>query len=178
MRRWLRIAGAGAVLAGFGAVALREHATDLPVSQVTLSIASVAALFLGLWFVGDRRLSEAERATSPDTEHGYQVPVPGEGIDRALEGRPRTKSVKRRLRERVRVTLVERGLSSEDADAAVEHGAWTDDRVAAAFLASDGSSVPLATRLRWLLRGDLHAERCVQHAVAALEALREGPDRE
>lgn len=178
MRRWLRIAGAGAVLAGFIAVALREHATDLPVSQVSLSIASLVALFLGLWYVGDRRLSEAERAAPPDTERGYRVAVPGERIDRALEGRQRTTETKQRLRERVRVTLVERGLSSEEADAAVEHGAWTDDRVAAAFLASDGSSIPLATRIRWLLRGDSRAERCVRHSVTALEALREGRDRE
>lgn len=68
-------------------------------------------------------------------------------------------------------------LAYEDRDGAadaVASGSWTDDRVAAAFLAdADGPSYPLLERLREWVDADAARERRVERTVDAIEAWRE-----
>lgn len=58
-----------------------------------------------------------------------------------------------------------------DADAAVAEGAWTDDQVAAAFLADD-RSYPLWSRLRAWVDASAARERRIKRTLAAIEERR------
>lgn len=68
--------------------------------------------------------------------------------------------------------------SPETARRAVETGAWTDDRIAAAFLAGEtGPSFPLAARLRAWLDPEAERRRRVERTVAAVDRLLDGAER-
>ncbi|WP_135830441.1 DUF7269 family protein [Halorussus halobius] len=66
------------------------------------------------------------------------------------------------------------GREPEAARRAVETGAWTDDRLAAAFLADDdGPDAPLAARLRAWLDPPAERRRRINRTVDAVEAAAE-----
>lgn len=63
----------------------------------------------------------------------------------------------------------------ERAERAVETGAWTDDRIAAAFLADEsGPSFPLSARLRAWLDAEAERRRRIERTVEAVEGLLDG----
>ncbi|MEF8812304.1 MAG: hypothetical protein V5A55_00560 [Halovenus sp.] len=65
-------------------------------------------------------------------------------------------------------------LPREEAQTAVERGAWTDDRVAAAFLAGpDGPAIPLSSRLRLWLAPARERRRRIERTLTAIEQVQE-----
>lgn len=79
------------------------------------------------------------------------------------------------LRETAASAYAERmDVSESRATERIERGEWTDDPVAARFLAgNDGPDTPVRTRLRrWLLPGEERARR-IERTVAAIERVSE-----
>lgn len=77
----------------------------------------------------------------------------------------------------VRVVRTRHGLSAERAGEAVREGAWTDDPVAAAFLA-DEPAYPLVERLRGVVDPGAAYRRRVRRTVAAIERVDRTRDTE
>ncbi|MEE6208882.1 hypothetical protein U3A55_01740 [Salarchaeum sp. III] len=69
------------------------------------------------------------------------------------------------------VAVLEHANDVEDPDTAVAEGSWTDDRVAAAFLADD-RSYPLWSRLRAWVDASAARERRIERTLAAIEERR------
>ncbi len=64
--------------------------------------------------------------------------------------------------------------TDSDAQQAIERGAWTDDAVAAAFLASDEGPTPsLLSRIRLWLSPERERERRIEATITAIERLQE-----
>lgn len=99
-----------------------------------------------------------------------QIGAAVRGDDTALTG----------VRERLRTTATTAyatttGVDRGTADAAVRRGDWTDDPVAAAFLAGEaGPPFPVLARLRLWLDPGSERERRVRRTVRATQALRGG----
>lgn len=130
---------------GDSSTADREPLVETPPEEATRPVAVVGAAF-------DARLEDAletiERGDRPVSETGLETTLE-DAVCEAL-----------RLR---------RGYSTDRARSLLESGEWTDDGVAAAFLAADAVDFPLRFRiLRWL-RPELAAERAVERTVAELE---------
>ncbi len=185
-------------LAGLGALAVAVAAPGGPVEgavAAALAVAGseyllaagigVATLAVGLAaFLAGR--DAATQTRTPDPERPVPVPAPGEPFDEAagdwrcllpLVGRERRASVRERLRRTaIDVVAVAEDCDRETATDRVDRGTWTDDDVAAAFLAGTrGSSVRGGSspgrRLAPLLRGrtptGYRAERTVD-AIASV----------
>lgn len=153
----------------------------------------VASLVAGLYVVvaarssgerGDRSaVDEAfERtiATPPEEVTAERQQLVGEQLDRRLRAGTETGgSPLRDVRDWLAVTATHAyaeatTLPREEARAAIERGAWTDDRVAAAFLAGpDGPAVPLASRLRLWLAPARERRRRIERALTAIEQVQE-----
>ncbi|RDI71330.1 DUF7269 family protein [Halopelagius longus] len=169
------VLGGLAGLAGFAVPGL--NATTVFVTFVGL-IAGVQ----GLRYALRRRNVTVFATETGDTERRYRVPVPGEDADRELSvaggwrGGRGSSGVRERIRESAVETLVLRDNCTEaEAEARIDEGSWTDDPVAARYLGAD-AAVPLRTRIRLAVRGDVAAVRATR-AVAAVERLRDGSDR-
>jgi len=136
-------------------------------------------LLQALRVVGARRRSELDEAVTPTPELPTATPPPGEDLDAVLEGFLDTRGVafhRGRAREGLRsaavAVLARYGTYSEvEAEAALDAGTWTDDRVAAAFLGEGNvpPSPPLA-RVRNRFRSETPMERVVRHTVDAIVA--------
>ncbi|SER54703.1 DUF7269 family protein [Natrinema salaciae] len=88
-----------------------------------------------------------------------------------------TADVRRRLfAGAVRVVTTKRGLATDTARDAVRSGTWTDDPVAAAFLA-DKLRQPRRERLRAAVDPGAAYRRRVRRTLAAIEAIDDGTDR-
>ncbi|GAA0659280.1 DUF7269 family protein [Salarchaeum japonicum] len=90
----------------------------------------------------------------------------------AVAGSPDALTTTRAAFRSTAVAVLELDDGVDDADAAVAQGSWTDDRVAAAFLADD-ASYPLLSRLRSWVDPAAARERRVERALAAIEERRE-----
>ncbi|WP_222920035.1 hypothetical protein [Natrinema sp. SYSU A 869] len=85
--------------------------------------------------------------------------------------------VRRRLVDgAVRVVTTKRGLAADAAREAVRSGTWTDDPVAAAFLAADLPQPP-RERLRAAVDPGAAYHRRVRRTLAAIEAIDDGTTR-
>lgn len=73
------------------------------------------------------------------------------------------------------VLVHEHGYEREEAAGAIERGAWTRDRVAAAFI-DTGITYPVLERLRGWLEDEGTFERRLERTVAAIEELYERGD--
>ncbi|PSQ16961.1 DUF58 domain-containing protein [Halobacteriales archaeon QS_8_69_26] len=146
-----------------------------------VALAGVLALVVGVRAA--RRVDRAGPVPTPDVEALPRVPVPGATFDRTLapfleEGQDHL-LYPRRVRAAlsnaaVAVLARYRGLTPATARDRVEAGEWTDDPVAAAFLAPD-AAVP-APEEGWIRRNPLARRgrafgRGVRHAVAAVAAV-------
>jgi len=88
----------------------------------------------------------------PAAEESVSVPVPGDGLDETVGrwrlllpvvGARRRRSIRSRLRAAAVESLVRsRPVTRAEATALVESGDWTDDPVAARYLASSGRGGP------------------------------------
>ncbi|WP_195892472.1 DUF7269 family protein [Halopiger goleimassiliensis] len=88
-----------------------------------------------------------------------------------------TESIRERLTDgAVRLLQARRGLERTRAQKTVENGTWTDDPVAAAFLA-DGTRQPTAERLRAAVDPGAASQRRIRRTLAAIEAIGHGSRR-
>jgi hypothetical protein len=145
-------------------------------------IVGLLAVVQGLRYGLERRGTTYGAYSVGDPEERYGAPPPGREFDESLSrtgGRTlRAVTGRRELRRRVRAAAATTlaataGVSEAEAVRRIEEGTWTDDRVAARFLA-DGS-MPLSASLRALVRGESRFALGVRHAVAAVAALETSP---
>lgn len=180
-----------AVLAGFALTALVAAGVVLAVpdrlgalselaatARPVVSLAALVGGALGLVFLlrmpsldgdGDTLdIDDGNAAVARGDPLGHDI---DEALDRYSDANEWERIKARKLvRQRltaatVHVLTEQEGVSEAAARRQVVRGTWTDDRVAAAFLASDGEIVlPLRTRLREWLQGEQfarHARRVV-----------------
>ncbi|MWG33004.1 DUF7269 family protein [Halomarina oriensis] len=166
-------------------LAAPDRLADLSVldesAQAVVSLAALLVGVLGLLFV--LRLPSLTEATDPldfedsAAEIGRGDPL-GHDVDEALDRYSEVnewerikarKLVQERLIHAIVHVLVEReGVTESAAYRQIWRGTWTDDRVAAAFLAKDDNVVlPLRVRLQEWLTGDQFA-RHARRVVAVL----------
>ncbi|MXR51113.1 DUF58 domain-containing protein [Halovenus sp. WSH3] len=129
----------------------------LPFGNITAGLVAVAALLYGLVVVQSRRDQAVTRTETPDVELTRPTTVPGERLRDVLNTFPGVTTSRRSdarigLRGAVVATLTQYGEYTEsEAEAAVREGTWTDDPVAAEFVAGVDSGRPVRDRIRSLL---------------------------
>jgi hypothetical protein len=119
--------------------------------------------------------SRFERAATapPEEATASGGSLTGSGLDndvrQAVEaGGDHLRDVRSLLRETATSAYAERmGIPEQQAAAVVERGEWTDDRVAARFLAADPPGLSMRVR-HWLVPAQ-ERERRVERTVAAIE---------
>lgn len=165
-----------ALLAATGVAALAggltlDTAGFLPVDAAVTALGNdyflvaavgAAALALGLAAYASGRTANVDQTEMPTPERPASAPAAGSGFD--ADSRRWALAVpfygadrRRRLRERLRTAAVEAVRHADNCDrgtaeSRVDAGEWTDDSVAAAFLATD-RRVSLGVRLRSVLGG-------------------------
>jgi len=185
---WLALAAVGVV--AFVLALVPGLATLLPVGTVVAwlgndyfllgAFGGVALAVLG-WMVARRATGHVEQAAPPDPETVPDAPRPGERVDELLARWPWALSAADRdyLRERLRAAAVSDqlgdGRSRASARERVESGAWTDDPMAARFLAGDSAGPTVTERLRLALRGDAWTQHAARATARVL--VEAGPDR-
>ncbi len=155
------------VLLGTGAVFLAD-AAPFGDSRVPLAATAFVLAAAAVFRATDVRFVTPERPSPADVERGYRVPTPGDTFADADE------SV---FRERIRAAAVEAvadtaGCSREVAAEQVEAGVWTDDDLAAAYVAGE-EELPLGKRLRLRARGEGPRTHVRTRALDAVERCRE-----
>ncbi|SFR67641.1 DUF7269 family protein [Halogeometricum limi] len=190
-----------AALAGFAAVvvaaalvfgvlspnevpAVSDAVETLDDGQLLLALAGT--LLLGRWFARRRATSSTtERFTKlrADPPEGVSAPASirvGGRFDRVVADAVTAEDddAMRSVASRLRTTATDLYADAEDTDRPtarrrVAAGAWTDDRLAAAFLAAD-ERPPFRSRLRAWLDPSRERRRRVETTVEALFELREG----
>lgn len=132
------------------------------------------ALVVLSWMVVRRATGHVEQAAPPDPETVPDAPRPGERVDELLGRWPGGLSDADRdyLRDRLRTAAVYgelgQGRSRAGAKERVDSGAWTDDPVAARFLAAESGGPTVAERLRLLLQGDSWTQHAARRAAREL----------
>ncbi|MDS0259756.1 hypothetical protein NDI56_10175 [Haloarcula sp. S1CR25-12] len=176
---WALVVAAG--VAAFGLALWPGLSTRLPVGTAVslagndyflLGAVGGVALAVLAWMVARRATGRVDQASPPDPETVPDAPRPGERFDELLERWPWrvAESEAERLRERLRTDAVHQGMSEGLSRAAarerVDSGGWTDDAVAARFLAG---AAPSPTERLWLaLRRDSWTQYGARAAAAEL----------
>jgi len=195
-QRVLAAVGAGAVLVSavlFLAPGFVEGAVPVTavVEATALSEAGVRALVVGLvgagcllWVVSAS--GETAEPGFPAVEESATAPTAtvGGGFDRNLErtlaaaADPDRDAVRADLRSlAVDVVAGLEGCSRTRAGDLIADGGWTDDPVAAAYLADEEDALPLHRRLHGRLRPRAVRRRRIERTVRAIEALVGEADR-
>ncbi|QCS43757.1 hypothetical protein [Natrinema versiforme] len=184
------VVGAGVVLA-IGAVLLGGFVPSVraltvllyPLAVLFPALGIVIAAATGWWLWTRDRSSESPLLEGVPPEDGVSHTETAVGretertITDAAQGRYRCRAnesatdVRRRLTKgAVRVVVTKRGLATDAAREAVRSGTWTDDPVAAAFLA-DGRRQPLGEWLRAAVDPGAAYQRRVRRTLAAIETI-------
>ena len=140
----------------------------------------LAAAVVVVGALASRGLRGVDQATPPDPEGVPTADAPGADFDRLVGGGLRTAPATYRNRDRLRTRLREAALRSvsraercprADARRRVAAGTWTDDPVAAAFLAEDTERDRASPReaLAALRRGEVALQRRARRTVRAIE---------
>lgn len=166
-------------------VPVAPGAGDADLGYLLVAALGALAVLLVLAVLGARAVYGIDQAEPPAPETPQRVPRPGESFDDFVAGDiglrdrlvgDRYQEVERRLRRTAVETLVrERGVTREEARRAVDRGSWTDDEVAAGFLAS-ARTPPLGTRLVAAARGRSPFQRGARRTAVAIASLG-GDDR-
>ncbi|MFC7204489.1 hypothetical protein ACFQJC_13260 [Haloferax namakaokahaiae] len=175
-RQLALLVGVVASLAGLGIIAGLPLGLEL--TDIFLGLVAALAGIQSLRYVQRRRDTAVLTSSTDDPEMRVGVPQPGADIDAdivtAMANRSRWAARNRvvdRLEASAKRTLILRGgLSADDAESALDDGAWTDDRVVARFLGAS-VSVPIATRLRLLLSGQSALVARVGRTIDAIERI-------
>ncbi|MWV65839.1 hypothetical protein GRS48_13555 [Halorubrum sp. JWXQ-INN 858] len=153
--------GVAAVLAGFLVLVDRGLAGVLDLSYVAVTLVGTLGIVQGVRYANARRRRTTRTIDLGEPERRARAAVPGSDVDDAIDratGRVgRRYEPRNGVRERVRALAIDavardRNCSRETAATLVDAGTWTDDRVAAAFLAAD-ATYPVRVRLRARLLG-------------------------
>lgn len=176
MRR-IAYLGAGAAVLGFAA--LLEHALAglLPVDGLVVTAVGGLAILAGLRYGYAARSTPLETAAVDPPERRHRSAVLGGDVEAALGASGRIGTARRaELRRRLRTVAVDAlvthgGRDRRDASRAVEAGAWTDDPVAAGYLA-EPPALPRRWRARRLLRPRSTTRICVARSLDAIEEVR------
>lgn len=167
-----------------------EPLIDLAGSDYLLvAVFGALAVVALLLMVVARGAGHVEQSSPPEPEYVERVPVLGaefddlveNGIDvRALLFSDRPDRIRDDLRgEAARTLMRVENLPRDEARGRVERGAWTDERVPAAFLASD-AAVPTSARVRAALRGQTWIQYGASEtadAIVRLSAANDGDTR-
>ncbi|GAB6879098.1 hypothetical protein JCM17823_13720 [Halorubrum gandharaense] len=184
--RYTTAFGALAVLAGFILLLDAGLAAAVDLSAVTVTLVGALAAVQGIRYAAARRGIEPNTLTVGTPERRITSPVPGDDADtqlaRSTAGGRSHYELRGRLRGRVRAVAVAevagaRNCSPSRAADLVDRGAWTDDPVAAAFLADD-LSYPARVRFRARLFGESLFERGFGAATAAVGRLATGDPKQ
>jgi hypothetical protein len=164
------LAGVGLPVGDLVAALGADYLLVAAIASVGLLVA-VALLITG-------RATRLDQASVPDPERPITAPPPGAGFDEAIAdwrlalpwvARSRREAIRTRLREAAIESLRRRsGLGRAEAEARVAAGEWTDDPVAASYLADDRRGVGVGRRLGSLLRGETWTEHRARRAAAAI----------
>ena len=155
----------------------RGIAGFLELDYVFVSAVGVLAGVFGLRYALAARSRIRRTVEVEAPEPRYRSTVPGEEVKTALRrharvGVARRAELRRRLRELAAGVLVTYGgYDREAAERAVEEGTWTDDPVAAGYLA-DPVDLPRRFRVRNLLRRRATVRVCVERSLAAIGEVR------
>ena len=140
----------------------------------------LAAVLVVLGVLASRSIRGVDQATPPDPERVPTADHPGADFDRLVDGglvtalaaHRRRDALRERLREAAfRTTMRGQQCTHRAARRAVDDGTWTDDRVAADFLADDppsGGPTPTTT-VTALLARELPLQRRARQTALAIE---------
>lgn len=138
---------------------------------VVVATVGLVAIGVALFVVLLRRISGVDEVKTPVVEGVQSASYPGESFDRSndgLLGTSTTGSTVERLREAAVQSLMRAERCSRSvAEGRVAKGTWTDDRVAAEFLADDGG-------YDGVLGGSLDGGSRARRTVEAIEAVEAG----
>lgn len=173
-RGLLLLSGIAVFAVGLSMVFVPQLAQLVPVGAIiellgsdyfVVAAVGLAAVGVALFLLAVQSLRGVEEATTPVVEEVASAPYPGRALDRAAGGLP-SESDRRRLREAAVQALVRsESCSRSDAEQQIAEGAWTDDTVAAEFLADDRDGAGD------LLRGVLSRDRRLERTMEAIERL-------
>lgn len=167
------LSGLERTLEGFGREALLLGLSAL------LSLYLLVAVRSGSDEASDERFDRL-RETQPEAATATEMTVVGAALDDAAASGVETGGREyERTRARLRESAAEAyalaaDVSSEQAEAVIDRGIWTDHGTAARFLrGAETSAWPLTARLRLWLDPGAERERRITATVAALAALEE-----
>lgn len=182
--RLLTVLGVVAFAVGLGAV-FAPGLFALGIERYAVVGIGLLALGGTARFVQGRRHSPRRRGETATPELPQSVTSPGDDIDAVLtafdRSRQRTSDRRRaQLRSVAETALTRyRGQNEAEVSERIERGTWTNDSVAAAFLAEDPEPASIGSRLRRRLSGTSSYWIGVEHTVAAIAAVagvdRDGP---
>lgn len=172
------LGAAGVGLAGV-LVVRPDLAAGLRLPRLAVVIVGAVALVEGLRAVESRRNAAFEQAAPADVEGGVETPTPGDDVDELLGAAARAPRpvdedrLRRRLRAAAIAAVASRdGISRSAAAKRVDDGTWTDDPVAAGYLA-EPETLPRRWRVRKLVRPRSTTRRCIARSLDAIEEVRE-----
>lgn len=175
------VGGIAGVVLGFVAVLDRGVASVVELDYLSVTFVGVTTGLIGMYYLSRRREAPRRLTTFDDPEPRYRAVVPGDDIDDQidrLQVKPGLRSSGRGMRDRlrdaaIRSLVVHAGYDADAARSAVENGSWTDDPIAASFLAGD-DEYPTGIRIRAFLGGPnlpkVGARRSIEAIVAVMES--------
>lgn len=174
-------AGIVGVVLGFVAILDRGVAGLFDLGYLFVTFVGVIAGVVGVYLLNRRRGTPRELTAFDDPESRYRSAVPGDDLDGRIEMvgiEPRFRTSRRQIRDRirdaaVRSLVIHAGYDRAAAHEAVGEGTWTDDPVAASFLAGDGRYPPQMRFKAFFGRLDLSetgARRSIEAIAAVIES--------
>lgn len=163
MKRGLAVVGTGIAAGGLAIVANPGFAGGVTMAEVAVPLIGVVALMQATRMVIARANAEREQAETGEVERRTVSPAPGDDLDEIIAHLTVLRSAKadrQQIRERLQtaaITLIRQREHCSEAAARerIESGAWTDDPLAAAFLADEGVvQPPLSETVRNVVTGE------------------------
>lgn len=157
----------------------RGLAGALQLNALVVTAVGALSIAVGLDYLRRRRGVGRQSATVDPPEPGYRSTVPGEDIDADLAasgpgGAERRSEIRHRLREvTAEVLVANAGYRPEAAQRAIDEGTWTDDEVAAGYLA-EPMQIPPRLQVRNLFRRRSTTRVFVRHTLDAIREVRQG----
>lgn len=163
MKRGLAVVGTGIAAMGLAIVVNPAFAGAVTMQEVAVPLIGALALMQSMRMALARRNAEGERYETGEVERRTLSPAPGDEVDEMIDRLTVLRSSKRdreQIRDRLRTaatTLIRQRehCSTEAARERVESGDWTDDRLAAVFLAEGTvGQPPLSETVRNVVSGE------------------------
>ena len=173
MRR-LAPVGVAAVLLGFVTLVDRGVAGFFKLNYIVVSAVGALAITVGAYYANAARKTPRRTTAVDAPEPRHRSAVLGAAVRTALGaggrvGDARRAELRRRLQDvAVDALVVHGGQDRRAAARAVEDGTWTDDAVAAGYLA-EPRRLPRRWRVRKLLRRRSTTRACVERSLDAIE---------